>query len=231
MLDHLVSIGRAITLKEKKGKQFYRKLKIILYTYIQKKKLKAVCRSSPSVNSPLTSNIPQGPDSLFTNMEMRRCNETDESGNGSSFHHSCSLIGRPGCNVSKGPGCFELNRWRLRHAQEAYKLRDESGTDDSIYGWMPLPRQQLPKPMKPHDYKRQRHIMKEGNAFPTNYELAHLAAWVACTWVSRLLLLTPLTISSTVQCWACHQKKKKNTYDDYIYTHTHIYWQHTTAVY
>lgn len=46
----------------------------------------------------------------------------------------------------------------------------------------------------------------EGDAFSTNYKLANLAAWVACTWVSRLLLLTPLTISSTVQCWACREK-------------------------
>lgn len=50
---------------------------------------------------------------------------------------------------------------------------------------------------------------RRGNAFSTNYELANLAAWVACTWVSRLLLLTPLTISSTVQCWACHENRMR----------------------
>lgn len=166
-------------------------------------------------DSSLTSNIPQSPDSLFTNMRMRGCDQTNESWNGSSFHHSCSLIGCPRRNVSQGPGRFKLNRWRLRHSQKAYKLGDQACTDDSINRWMPFPRQQLPKLYKvkiwlkrsQRDTIRERRKKRKKKRTPHHFfQLAHLAAWVACTWVSRLLLLTPLTISSTVQCWACHEK-------------------------
>lgn len=105
----------------------------------------------------LTSNIPQGPHSLLTNVRMRRGDETNESWNGPSFYHSCSLIGCPGRNISQGPGCFKLNRRGLRHAQEAYKLGNQACTDDSVNGWMPLPRQQLPKKTQTwlHKPKRQ----------------------------------------------------------------------------
>ena len=82
---------------------------------------------------------------------------------------SPSLFWRPRGNVSEHPSRFKLNGTKVSSAQGGHKFWNQTSPDYVVYGGL---------------------FFLEGS-FP--------AAWVTWSWLSKLLLLMPLTVSSTDQ--------------------------------
>lgn len=83
-----------------------------------------------------TGDVPQGPDGLLADVQVRRRQQFDEGRNASSLHDSTSLLRGARGDVGESPGGLKLYRREFRRRQEADEFRDEAGRNDAVDGWL-----------------------------------------------------------------------------------------------
>lgn len=167
---------------------------------------------------PITSDISKSPDCLLADVLLGWGDQADEGRDGPAIHHGGRLIRRPRGYVGQRPGRLELNRRAIGEGEEGHKLGDEAGSNHLVDGRVFVTGQQLPAPETLQLKKKK----TKNKTFACSFILINYrAAWVACSWDSRLSLFTPATISSTVHgliAWTGKEKQRINRQE--VFSHT-----------